>query len=198
MSTFPKVVAPVAPSDVLVAPASLDASAGRGAVDRAIHDGFLRPVDIGRAEVDPPVLLYVPFWRVDVSVDGFHLNLSLVTSGPRTIPVPTGGTRHKDAVVMICARSTFPYEPKLPSIFGRLGGVPPLEIEKDELVGPAQAFEALRAGEVLDADVRQADAERYASGLLLRAVDPRHALYAKYEPRVRSAVFCLVPVYYAR
>jgi len=33
---------------------------------------------------------------------------------------------------------------------------------------------------------------------LMRAVRPKHAIYAKYEPEIRSATFCLYPLYYAR
>lgn len=199
MATFPKLPQPVVPAEVLVAPATLDRARGRAAVERAITEGVLRPFDSKRAaDVDAPALLYVPFWRVAVSVDGWHIGLSRGASGGRSVPLPTGGARHKDGVVMIAARTLFPYEPKLPSFFGKLGGVAPPEVGANELVPVADAAAALAEGEVVDADVDEDRAEKLASGMLLRAVNPTNAIYASYTPEVRSSVFCLYPVYYAR
>lgn len=199
MAMFPKLPQPVVPAEVFVAPAVLDAARGRAAVETAVTEGFLRPFDSKHAaSLDAPALLYVPFWRVEVSVDGFHIGLSTVSSGRRTLPLPTGGARHKDGIVMIAARTLFPYEPKLPSFFGKLSGVAPLEIGANELVPRSTAEPTLAQGEVLDADVEKERAEKIASGMLLRAVNPTNAIYASYTPQVRSSAFCLYPVYYAR
>jgi hypothetical protein len=199
MPVFPKLAHPVVPAEIFVAPATLDAARGREAVQRAVKDGILKPSDIEGAELGDPELLYVPFWRVAVTVDGFHLGLSTAT-GPsgRTIPIPTGGARHKDGVVMICARSIFPYEPKLPSFFGKIAGAPPLEIGTNELVPAPNAQDVLTSGEIVHADVDKARAEAIASGMLLRAVSPSHVIYAKYEPKIDSSTFCFYPLYYAR
>jgi hypothetical protein len=199
MPTFPPLPQPVLAAEVLVAPATLEAAQGREAVQRAVKDGILKPSDIDGAELADPALLYVPFWRVAVTVDGFHIGLSTATArSGRSIPIPTGGARHKDGVVMICARSIVPYEPKLPSFFGKIAGAPPLELGTSELVAVPDAQDALAAGEVIDADVDQARAEAIASGMLLRAVSPSSALYAKYEPKIHASTFCLYPLYYAR
>ena len=202
MPTFPKLSQPVSPAEVFVAPATLDAARGRDAVLHAVKDGILKPSDIDLAELADPALLYVPFWRVQVSVDGFHVGLSSMEAGSagRRIPIPTGGARHKDGIVMVCARTVVPYEAKLPSFFGKMGGAPPLEIGTNELVarGAVAAQEALAGGEVVEADVDQARGEAIASGMLLRAVHPSNAIYAKYEPKIHASTFCLYPLYYAR
>jgi len=199
MATFPKLPHPVAPGEIFVVPATRDAARGQEAVTRAVKDGFLRPADIGGAELEAPVLLYVPFWRVAVTVDGFHLGLSTMqSSSGRTIPIPTGGARHKDGIVMLCARTVVPYEAKLPSFFGKIAGASPLEVGMNELVPAANAKDALATGEVVDADIDQARAESMASGMLLRAISPTHAIYAKYEPKIHASTFCLYPIYYAR
>lgn len=196
MPTFPALAQPVLPAEVFVAPATLEAGQGREAVQRAVKEGILKPSDIDGAELADPVLLYVPFWRVAVTVDGFHIGLTTATArSGRSIPIPTGGARHKDGVVMICARTLVPYEPKLPSFFGKIAGAPPLELGLNELV-PVPG--ALAAGEIVDADVDQARAEAIASSMLLRAVSPSSALYAKYEPKIHASTFCLYPLYYAR
>jgi hypothetical protein len=199
MATLPKLPHPVVPPEIFVVPASLDAARGQEAVDRAVKSGLLRPADIGFADLAPPALLYVPFWRVAVTVDGFHVGLSTMTgSSGRSIPIPTGGARHKDGIVMIAARTVVPYEAKLPSFFGKMAGAPPLEVGMNELVPQANAAQALAAGEVVDADVDRARAESIATGMLLRAVSPTHAIYAKYEPKIHATTFCLYPLYYAR
>jgi hypothetical protein len=200
MATFPKLPQPVVPPEVFVVPATLDAARGNAAVRRAVQDGILKPSDIADAELAEPALVYVPFWRVEVTVDGFHIGLSSVQSGRsgRTIPIPTGGARHKDGIVMICARTVVAYEPKLTSFFGQIAGPAALEVGVNELVAASNAGEALALGEVVDADVDQARAGSIASGMLLRAVSPTHAIYSKYEPKIHASTFCLFPLYYAR
>jgi hypothetical protein len=185
---FPKLEPPalVPLSDTLVAPALLDREKGRAAIEAAVRDGFLRPFDIGRATIEDPLALWVPFWRMAVSIDGFHLT------------VPSGGARRKDAFVMICARSAFPYEPKLPSIFGQLGAAKPIEVGPEELTSPSEIALLDNGAVILDADVDRAHAESRAMGLLLHAVSPTHAIYSTYEPKVISGSFCLYPLYFAR
>jgi hypothetical protein len=195
MALYAKLPSPIAPPEAHVVTPTHGAAEGAAAVLGAIKEGFLRPSDISAASIDEPALLHVPFWRIEVSVDGFHIGLSTLTANGRTLPLPTGGARHRDAVLTICARTVFPYEPKLPSFFGKLSGIPPLEIPKGEL---APLRELPKDGEVLDADLDRDKAERVAVGMLLRAVRPSHAIYAKYEPEIRGAAFCLYPLYFAR
>ncbi len=200
MSTFPKLPSPVVPIETFVVPATLDAKRGEEAVQRCIREGLLKPTDIASAELDGPTLLFVPFWRIALSVDGFHVGLSSIQVGKegRTIPLPTGGSNHREGVLMIGARTIFPYEPKLPSFFGRIGGVPPLEVGMNELVALDAAKDALAAGERVDAEVDEARARSIASDMLVRAVTPSQAIYSNYGAKVTACTFCLYPVYYAR
>ncbi len=197
MALYAKVNTPVVPGETYSVLLGLDQAKAKDAVHRAVTDGILRPFDIAKnAEIDEPALLWVPFWRISVSVDGFHIGLSTMqNSNGRTIPIPTGGARHKDADLMICARTVFPYEPKLPSFFGKISGTPPLEVVTSEL---GLINKPPSPGEVVDADVDLSRAQSIATGMLLRAVSPTHAIYAKYDPQIRSAIFCLYPVYFAR
>ena len=50
------------------------------------------------------------------------------------VPLPTGGTKHKDAVLLVCARRAFPYELGLPSwLSGVVGDTEPIELDIAEL-----------------------------------------------------------------
>src|SRR5215212_1385780 len=105
MSLYPSVPKPVVPSETYSVLLALDETKAKEAVAHTVTDGILRPFDIKSADIDAPVLLWVPFWRIAVSVDGFHIGLSqTTTSNGRSFPIPTGGARHKDADIMICAR----------------------------------------------------------------------------------------------
>ena len=202
--TFPKLESPViaAASQTYYVPARLDMQQGREAVEHAIKGSVLRPFDIAsNTEIEPVVPLWVPFWRFDVALEGFYFDVSNVSVGSkgRTVPIPTGGGRYKDAVVMLCARTDFPYAPKLPSLFRRVSGIHPLEVGAKELVAEP-SLEMLQANdaEVVHADVTRDRAESIATELLLREVSPTHALYPTYEPRIEGGAFCLYPLYYAR
>jgi hypothetical protein len=199
---FPKLSSPVLPPAVSVVEAALDASKAKDAIEHLVRDGVLRPFDIASATVEEPRALWVPFWRVAVAVDGLHLDVTKLQVGRdgRSVPVPTGASRYRDAAVMIPARSDFPYAPRLPSLFSGLpGSAAALEVRPDEL-GASDVAEAMAGenAEILDADVRRDQAESTTLGLLLRAVGPAHAIYAKYEPRIEDARFCYYPVYHAR
>lgn len=198
---FGKLSRPVEPPpEDYVAPALLDASQGKAAVERAIKDSFFRPADIAGTKIDAAALVYAPFWRMTVSVDGFHLGLSFVGINGRTVPIPRGGANHRDAVIMISARTLVPYEPKLPSWLDNVGRTPPLEVAPNEVlpIGAEAAREALAKGELVEADVSKEQAEKYACGMLLRSIDARNAFYAKYTPELRAAAFVRYPLYYAR
>ncbi len=188
---FPKVESPVgvAASQTHYVPALLDMEQGRARVERAIKQGILRPFDIASGtRIEPIAPLWVPFWRFAVGLEGLHLDVS---SG--------GGRRYKDAVVMVCARTAFPYEPKLPSLFGRVSGIHPIEVREDELVAePSSEMLHANDAEVLDTDVTRERAESIATELLLREVSPTHVIHATYAPRIEAGTFCLYPLYYAR
>lgn len=165
-------------------------------VREAVIGRTLAPADADRARIEEPRLLSVPFWRVEVTVDGFHLGMSGASAqvGGVKVPIPTGGTRHKDAAIVVCARTAFPYEARVPAWIRTVVGHPPVEIAPHELIGT----EANRAeGEVVDADLSRADAERAAVKLLVRSVAPQNAFYVKMEPTIVSTTFVRLPVYWA-
>jgi hypothetical protein len=198
---FGKLPRPIEPPpEHYVAPALLDAAQGKTAVDRAVKDSVFRPADIGDVKLDDPALVYVPFWRMTVAVEGFHLGLSFVGINGRTVPIPRGGANQRDAVIMISARTLVPYEPKLPSWLDNVGRTPPLEVAPNEVLpfSAQAAQDALAEGEIVEADVPKEQAERVACGMLLRSIDARNAIYAKYTPELRAAAFVLYPLYYAR
>ena len=200
---YPKLSKPVfVPAiDTHVVVATLDQEQGKREIEQAVRGSVLRPFDIARASIEEPRPLWVPFWRVALTVDGFHFGLSQLKVGveDRTVPVPTGGARSKEAVVMVCARTLFPYEPKLPSFLTRAGGTPPLEVAKEEIGALADTISLNDHGaEVIESDVDRGSAEAIASGMRVRDVRPTNALYARYEPKIESATFVLYPVYFAR
>ena len=201
-ATFPKLESPVAvaASQTFYVPATLDMEQGREAALHAIKDSVLRPFDIAsNTRIDDVAPLWVPFWRFAVALEGFYFDVSNVGPKGRSLPFPTGGGRYKDAVVMICARTDFPYQPKLPSLFGRVKGPAPLEVTTEELVAePSPEMLHANDAEVVDADVTCERAESIATELLLREVSPTHAMYATYEPLIEAGTFCLYPLYYAQ
>lgn len=195
---FPPVPRPVdaggAPSAVL--PCVLSEVDAEVIVREAVTGRALAPADADQARIDEPRLLAVPFWRIEVAVDGFHLGLSgaSVSVGGAKVPIPTGGSRHKDAALTVCARTAFPYEARVPAWIRTVVGNPPIEIAPHELVG----VEGTRPeGELVDADLARADAERAAVKLLVRSVAPQNALYVKVEPTVVATSFVRLPVYWS-
>ncbi len=163
----------------------------------AIVERALRPGDLGDPPRDVPRLVWTPFWRVDASVDGFHLGISNVRVGG--IPLPTGGNRHKDGVLLVCARRAFPYETSWPHahfLSGVVSDHEPLEVDLAELESLGNFTPV--GGEQLEADVGREAAERDAVALLTRAIAPNSALYTDTKHRVKSALFVRVPLYFVR
>ncbi|HVJ92888.1 MAG TPA: hypothetical protein VM580_23970 [Labilithrix sp.] len=199
--TLPKVKsAVVAPFATFVVPAALDMEQGREAVSRALKRSFFRPFDMeSQTTIEDIAPLWVPFWRVVVSVDSLHVTLSTEDdTSNRAFPLPMGAARHRDTAIMICARTAIGYEPKLPSYFGRIVGLPPLEVASDDMVrDPTAAMLHANDAEVVDADVDRERAESMAMGLLLHVLGPSHAVFTTYETRVRDSAFCFYPLYYA-
>ena len=194
----------VADEDAFVVPLAVDSEQAARTARDAILTGFLRPYDIQEARIDAPVLVHVPFWRIHATVDGFHLGLDVVTneSGGIKWVLPTGGARHRDAVLMVTARRNFPYQPNMTQVPGGLPfqrgtlALHPFQIDLEEMI--PRASHRIAGGEVVQPDVSRAMAERDAMDRILRAVQPRSALYAKYEPKVKSAAFCHYPLYVVR
>jgi hypothetical protein len=165
-------------------------------VREAVVGRALAPADAHRARIDAPRLLSVPFWRIDVEVSGFHLGVSSasVRVGGASVPIPTGGTRHREATVVLCARTAFPYEARVPAWIRAVVGHPPVEIARHELLGGEPSRPE---GEIVDADLARGDAERAAVKLLVRSAAPQNALYVKMEPTVSSTAFVRLPVYWS-
>lgn len=160
----------------------------RADAERAIAeelDSMWRPTDLARAERAPLTLYHVPIWRIEATVDGFHLGLSRSGSGLGGL-TPTGGAAARDAVLLVVARRHLPFDP-----------TPKLSIDLAELLPRAQ-LRAPRAGDVLAADLPRADAEREACDRLRRSVQAQSALYSKYETRVRSSLLCQYPLWVQR
>jgi hypothetical protein len=158
------------------------------------------PADIRRATVlDRMRLLQVPFWRVEVSVDGFHVAFSTLRLGEGNIgiPIPLRASRHESRVLMVSGRSSFPYEVKVPGGAAlALGGVPPLTVGAEELIPRAAGLPT--DGEIVACDVARELAQQTAQHALLRALEPAHALYSKYQPSLGSFSLVRYPVFYLR
>ncbi len=168
----------------------------------AILGSVFRPADIRQAILDPMVLVHLPFWRIEVAADGFHLGLAFVGRAPGTslpLPVPVGGARHRDAVMLVVARTLFPYEPSMLASSGSWAGTQfegamgAFQIRLEEMV--PRAKHPLTEGEVIEPDIDRARAEKEAKDRILRAVRPMSAIYDSYEPKVKSVAFCHVPLY---
>lgn len=194
-----------------VVPVSVERKAALETAHRAVKSAIFRPTDIGTAELGWPLLAWVPYWCVHVDVAGLHIGIR--RSGKKNrfggfVPMP--GMRHKDAVVSVPGRPFFPFAPELrapvgtparraewmPPLFHGSVSVPGFSIDKAAMV-PADTYTIPR-GEIVQPDVRQDAAEDQAKGWLRDAVQPSDAIYARYEPVVRSSVLCHYPMYVTR
>jgi hypothetical protein len=173
----------VAASDWFVVPGAVPRSAAERVALADVYEGYLRPPDIHTSEQAPIVLAHVPIWRVDVSVEGFHVGLS--RDQPRGSLLPTGGVRHRDEIVLVLARRLLPFDPTAR-----------LEIAPRELV-PRQRGRAVE-GELIAPDVSRPEAEREASDRLRQKVEPSQALYSKFDAHVRAAQLVHYPLWVLR
>ena len=81
---------------VFVVARRLDESAAGKIARQEIFGRVLAPADIRQASataLDRIRLIQVPFWRVEVSIDGFHVNLTSVPLGRGPIGLPCHGCR---------------------------------------------------------------------------------------------------------
>jgi hypothetical protein len=196
---FAPLPSPVSPADVGYAPAHLGAASAQTALRQQIAGRFAAPADaLSASECEEPRLLWMPFWRVQLSLEGFDVQLGSVGVGraPVQVPVPWVRSRSKEAVILVRGRSAFGYEARLPSWWRRnVSGTPMLELGMEEVVPRAGA--ALE-GEIVDADATRDDAERAARRLLEEAVRPSGAVFASYEAKTLAANLVLYPLYFAR
>ncbi len=177
----------VGDGEAFVVPAHLALDEGDRLGREAIQAGMLRPPDAHRADIEGAQLVWVPLWRVDASADGFHVGLRSTTDakGRLRAVLPTGGSKHRDEVVVLLARKMLPFDPS-PSITLALDAM------ASKLTHP------ITEGEEVAPDVTRDEAEREATARLRRSVQPSSALYTEAEVRVRSTALCHYPVWLRR
>jgi hypothetical protein len=153
----------------------------------AIQHGVFRPADSHKADIETAQLVWVPLWRMDVFADGFHVGLRHATDSKGKLKwvLPTGGTRHRESIVISLGRKMLPFDPS-----------PLISLPRESIV--ARVDSPITMGEVLDPDVFRDEAEREAIARLRREVLPGRAVYANATVHVRSAVLCHYPVWLRR
>jgi hypothetical protein len=189
MDPFGPIVPKTKPIDVpqseifLALPTITEAQAAKVIAEEL--DGFFRPTDLAAAERAPLALYHLPIWRVEASVDGFHVGVSRHGAGLGGL-TPTGGGVDREATLLVVARRHFPFDPTAK-----------LTIDRAELM-PRAALRAPRPGDLLAADIPRAEAEREACDRLRRSVQAQSALFSKYDTRVRGATLCQYPIWVQR
>ena len=190
-ASFPPLVTPPSRpmawdrATAFVVPASFGVMAGHGRARDAARSGWLKPADMDRAELSAPERVWIPLWRFETHVDGFHLGLTHVRTGDRTRVLPTGGFRHRDDVVLVLARAHLAIDPSAKARIGRADLVP-----LDDEIAPL--------GERIEPDITQHDAEEEARLRVRRAGQPQQALVAHVEVRIASSALVFLPVYVVR
>jgi len=181
----------------LVVLAKVDPARARATIEREVKASVLRPRDIDSARVGEVSFFYAPFWRVNLSVEGFHLGLTTIRSEETVLPIPTGGARSASAAVMVPARSTLPYAARLATGPITYDPTPSIAVELHELTTISGLPSPIPKAERIDADVPREHAERQAVSLLRGSVQPSSALYAKYDATVHDAAAVYYPLFYA-
>ncbi|HSO40144.1 MAG TPA: hypothetical protein VLT33_46780, partial [Labilithrix sp.] len=101
---FPSLVAPVSPAEQWVLPAKLDEPAARETARLRATRGITRPTDaeehVRITSVSP---MWVPFWRVEVAVEGWVVDHSSAAGASTT---SIDGVSERGAV-SLCARRGF-------------------------------------------------------------------------------------------
>lgn len=202
--------AAIEPGDLFVVPHRVEGERVAELAAEKIERSFLRPSDIAGATVASPHLAYVPFWRVEVAVDGMHVSFPIsIATGPKgpRIPVPLPGFRHRESVSLVMARKLFPFPPShVERTRGRVldssttyGGWRGIEIRLEEMVPFAtHDRSALGAAELIEPDVSRAEGEHLAAERARHRARPDGAIYANHQPEVRSAACVFYPLYIVR
>jgi len=171
-------------------PTAIDASTAKRLLETRARDRFTRPADLDSAAFfEDPVLVHLPVWRASVHAEGFHIGISTVSIPSARnrhvpIPVPTGGTEHRDIVVVTSARRLFAYDV-----------VPMIVVPQEKLVPIAHAQ---LAGIVAEPDVPKEQAEQECTHRVRAAMRPANAIYARAETHVRSIALVFVPLWIMR
>lgn len=101
---FAPLVAPVSPPEQWVLPATLDEPAARDTARSRATRGVTRPSDAEeRVRITSARPMWVPFWRVEVAIDGWVVDHSSVP-GASTTSIDGVSTRE---AVCVCARRGF-------------------------------------------------------------------------------------------
>ncbi|MFO0606551.1 MAG: hypothetical protein U0324_25490 [Polyangiales bacterium] len=183
----PSATVAVGVGEALLVPRKLSLEEGERRGREAIQEGLLRPADSHTADIEGALLVWVPVWRVDLAADSFHVGVARATDAKGRLKwaLPTGGTRHLDAVELVGARKLLPFDI-----------TPSLELPLAAMKSRAEV--ALDDGEELSPDVSRDEAVAEASARVRRAVQPARAIYRDTEVRVRSVALCHVPVWLRR
>lgn len=207
---FPPLITP-APEPIhdegaFVLPFTVREMVGKGRAKDEVKRGFLRPRDIDTAQLSDVERIFVPIWRFEGSVDGFHIGLGSTTvdRGRRSIPIPTGGFRHRDGTLLVLARRGFPIDPTARAKFrGKSGELVGLDdalgitkIPTKDLVPIASA--PLDPKERVEPDLPREEAEGRARKVLRREGEPSAALYAKVDVDIGDAMLCYYPLWVLR
>ena len=157
---------------------------GHGRVRDAVRGGVLRPADMDKADVGEVESVWLPMWRFEGSVDGFHVSLGTTTRGGRSRLTPRGGFQHKDRTQYILARSGFAIDPSAKMRVSRGDLLP----RKDEVLD----------GLCIEPDMERAAAQGRAELALKRDGQPSTALYAKVDVKIHDARLVFYPLYVLR
>lgn len=189
-SDFPPLTsAPVAPLDldgieVSYSPRSVGEMVGHGRVREAVSGGVLRPADMDKADIGEVESVWVPVWRFEGSVDGFHVSLGTTTRGGRSQLMPRGGFQHKERTQYILARSGFAIDPS-----------PKMRVSRADLTPLGDhALDGVR----VEPDIDGAAAQERAELALKREGQPSTALYAKVKVKIHDARLVFYPLYVVR
>jgi len=199
--------AKVAPDDAYIIRARLTRSEAQRVAESKIRDSVLRPEDIGSAVIEEPILGYVPFWRAELALDGYHVSIAGRIKVPgMSLPIPLPRKKHGDAVVIVEGRKLFPYPPKLAyktRISGPLGTSSStvaswrrLKINPEDWTRRSDEEEL--DGELVQPDVTREMTERQAKLQAAHGVIPDGAIFADYQPEIRTIACCHVPLFVTR
>lgn len=200
--TFPSLTTPPASPleleglDVCYSPRSVGELVGHGRVRDAVNGGALRPADMDTAEVGEVESIWVPIWRCEGSVDGFHVSVGTTTRGGRSRLTPRGGFQHKERTHYILARSGFAIDPSTKMRVARadLVSLPDGFFEDGAFKEDGGALDGLR----VSPDVSRSAALERAELALKREGQPASALYAKVDVKIHDARLMFYPLYVVR
>lgn len=216
MSFPPLITPPTSPlelddQEVFLLPRTIGTMVGEGRARDAVTEGVLRPADIESAEIGPIEAIWVPFWRIQGSVDAFSIDLretvdvvrrgkdvGVLGGGGQRPPKaprghtttrrrtrPQGGFRHQDATLAILGRHGFPIDPG-----------PKLKLSLSDLIPAAEG--KLDAKTTVLPDTTEDEARETAEHTLRRRGQPNSALFASVNVTLRDARLCFYPLYVVR